>query len=112
MKIGGYTRQLLRNRQFIKALIHFFIDNNYFSNKGRFKVGDQVRLNWMAKYFIWSAIKDDWGKTFIVDRVWCQGENVDFINDDYGNGAAAFWLRPARKSELITVPAPGTGEQV
>jgi hypothetical protein len=33
-------------------LIHFFICKDWFSKKGKFKVGDKVKYNWMAKIHI------------------------------------------------------------
>lgn len=102
MKIGTHTRELLGERKFRKALVHFFIDNGYFRNVNRFKIGDQVRYNWKAKISIWSAIDEKWGQTFVVTKIWANGQNVDYYSDEYGEGGCdVFWLRPARKSERI-----------
>ena len=112
MKMGKYTMELVRKRQFVKALVHFFIDNRYFQNVNRFKEGDQVRYNWKAKCFLGSIFEEKKGQTFIISDVWSKGANVDYYNNEYGEGSCdVFWLRHARKSERITAPAPESGDK-
>jgi hypothetical protein len=73
-------------------LIHFFICKNWFDNTGKFKVGDKVKYNWMAKVMIASVVKRKEDKTLTVSKVICNGQNVEF---EECSGSSAFWLRKA-----------------
>lgn len=105
MKVGKHTIELLKRKLFKKAVVHFIIDNEWSQNRDRFKPGDQVRFNWRAKAFILSAIKDDINKTFVVSKIlYSDQSGVEFTN---GDGCDPFWLRKARKSELISPQSEG-----
>jgi hypothetical protein len=94
MKREIFKFRYQKGKGLLYNLVHLFIAKDIFNNVGKFKVGDKIKYNWMAKVYIPLAMKLDKRRdqTLTISEVYCKGENVNFIE---GCGASVFWLRKA-----------------
>lgn len=90
MRINGYLFKIYWNKPFLYNVVELIIVLDWFNNKGKFKVGDRVRVNWKAIVSIRSAIEDNIGKALTVSEVSPNGSHVSFKE---GSGCDAFWIR-------------------
>ena len=97
MKLGTHTRRLLSKRKFAMALVHFIIENEWLQNRGRFKPGDKVKYNWMAKVYISTAIEHKKEQTLTITKLLCDDlSGVDYEYQEEGQiktgSCDPFWL--------------------
>ncbi|MBJ7436567.1 MAG: hypothetical protein JHC54_12830 [Acinetobacter sp.] len=94
-------------------LIHIIIIRYWpGKNVGKFKVGDIVQFNWMAKTCIPSAIKDELGPKTVTSVIHYNdvSETVMFKNPDGGEtGADAFWFEHVKQPSFSFTSAVGQG---
>jgi hypothetical protein len=102
-KILGLRLDWYKGQSFMWNVVQFIINNGLINHKGKFKEGDKVRYNWMAKiqlgkdYLNGEGVKN---KTLEVTHVLYKSKsNVNYKvvgsdNNDDG-GCATFWLRKA-----------------
>lgn len=73
-----------------KWMANFILTHFPHRNDGRFKKGDVVKYNWMAKSIIGSAIKNKLKPMTVERHLYSDKSNVEFTNLD---SCASFWVR-------------------
>lgn len=91
-----------KGKSFRWNLVQFIINFSIINNNGKFKEGDIVKYNWMAKVQLGERFlreKKAYNKLLIVTKILNKSEsNVEYMHalDPQGIGSCAcFWLRKA-----------------
>lgn len=100
---GGLGLHWYKGKSFRWNLVQFIINFNLISNNGKFKEGDVVRYNWMAKvhlgkYFLKDG-KNVWNRNLMVTKVLNKYKsNIEYMvcdTPEIKSGCACFWIRKA-----------------
>ncbi len=86
-------RILTRKQRFQVWVVRTIIKWFPMRNVGRFKVGDAVKYNWMAKWYIMSAIKDKVDTVFVIADFYAKGENAIYTS---GHSSSVFWIKKVK----------------
>jgi len=83
-----------------KFIIRYIIENMPYRNKGKFKEGDIVKYNWMAKTDIKTAIQDEIGHSLLITNIQKYSDNSEtcsYVNMITGEQSSCdvFWLTKA-----------------
>jgi hypothetical protein len=80
------------------AVVHFMILHRLFHGYGKLRVGDYVKYNWMAKYYIRSVYdrEPEVRQISNIDTYSDGTEHCDFKplkEGEWGGGCDTFWIR-------------------
>lgn len=90
-KYPWYAKSLIL-RYLVAWIIWLSTYSDWVANRGRLKVGDKVRYNWMAKVQLYSLFRyEKYNITHTVSEIlYKDGSGIEFED---GSGSDPFWLR-------------------
>jgi hypothetical protein len=101
-KQGSLGLHWYKGKSFLWNLVQFIINFDLINNDGKFKEGDVVRYNWMAKVVLGKKFlngEEVWRKSLLVTEVlYSSKSNVEYLvllNSEVQGSCAMFWLRKA-----------------
>lgn len=86
--VGVHCQVILR--PMLCWIVSVMIKFDLFHNKKKFKPGDNLKYNWKAKVYIWSAIKNKLEPRTMTNYLYKDNTGILFEN---GESCDPFWVR-------------------